>query len=197
MEVLERRRAKPAVATRRLAPILALGLLAGCGGTETVTVTRSETATETRTQSETVSVTQTVEVAAGLPQAVAETHAALLAAAQSGDYEALRPLIPDEFSYTFGLPPEGGPIAFWRQVERDTDERPIEMLARILELPYTLYAGTYTWPFVHGREPDSLTPYERQLLGDLADDFGSGSGYLGWRAGVEPDGTWSFFIAGD
>jgi hypothetical protein len=24
-----------------------------------------------------------------------------------------------------------------------------------------------------------------------------GLGYLGWRAGFEPDGTWAFFVAGD
>ena len=36
-----------------------------------------------------------------------------------------------------------------------------------------------------------------ELLGDLAFYTGAGSGYLGWRAGIEPDGTWRFFIAGD
>jgi hypothetical protein len=42
-----------------------------------------------------------------------------------------------------------------------------------------------------------LTAHERALLGDLADDFGAGSGYLGWRTGIAPGGTWRFFIAGD
>jgi hypothetical protein len=23
------------------------------------------------------------------------------------------------------------------------------------------------------------------------------SGYFGWRIGIEPDGTWAFFVAGD
>jgi len=126
-----------------------------------------------------------------------ETHAALLEAARSGDYEALRSLIPDEFSYTFGGPVEGGPIAYWQQLEKESGERPIETLARILAMPYTLYAGTYIWPFAYDKQPDELTGYERRLLGDLADDFAPGSGYLGWRAGIEPDGTWRFFIAGD
>lgn len=181
----------------RAAPLIAvLVLAAGCGGTETLTVTRSETETGTVTQTETA--TQTVETPAGLPDAVAETYAQLLAAAESGDYETLRPLVPDdEFSYTFGLPPQGGPIAFWEQVDENSDERTIDILARILELPYTLYRGTYIWPFVYDKQPGDLTPHELDLLGDLADDFGAGSGYLGWRAGIEPDGRWSFFIAGD
>ena len=168
--------------------------LAGCagGGTDTVSVT------ETRVETETQAVTETVaDEPVGLPPEVAETHAALLAAAESGDYEALRPLIPDEFSYTFGLPPEGGPIEYWQQVEAESGESPIEILARLLRLPYTLSAGTYVWPFAYDKQEDELTDYERELLGDLAVYSGAGSGYLGWRAGIEPDGTWRFFIAGD
>jgi hypothetical protein len=168
--------------------------LAGCagGGTDTVSVT------ETRVETETQAVTETLAgEPVGLPPEVAETHAALLAAAESGDYEALRPFIPDEFSYTFGLPPEGGPIEYWQQVEAESGESPIEILARLLRLPYTLSSGTYVWPFAYDKQEDELTDYERELLGDLAVYSGAGSGYLGWRAGIEPDGTWRFFIAGD
>lgn len=167
---------------------------AGCGGTGTVTTTVAEVETTTLTET----ATETVAApAAGLPEPVAQTHAALLEAAASGDYEALRPLIPDQFSYTFGGPVEGGPIAYWQLVEDESDERPIEILARILRLPYTLASGTYVWPFAYDKQPEDLTEHERELLGELADHFGAGSGYLGWRAGIEPDGTWSFFIAGD
>ena len=174
-----------------LAGALALASCAG-GGTDTVSVT------ETRVETETQAVTETVAgEPVGLPPEVAETHAAMLAAAESGDYEALRPLIPDEFSYTFGLPPEGGPIEYWQQVEAESGESPIEILPRLLRLPYTLSAGTYVWPFAYDKQEDELTDYERELLGDLAVYSGAGSGYLGWRAGIEPDGTWRFFIAGD
>ena len=170
-------------------------LAAGCGGTETVTVTSTRTETETTTQTETA--TETVESAVGLPARVAETHAALLAAAESGDYEQLRPLIPDQFSYAFGGPQGGGPIGYWQLVEEQSGERPIEILARILRMPYTLSHGTYVWPFAYDKQPEDLTAHERKILGNLADDFGAGSGYLGWRAGIRPDGTWTFFIAGD
>lgn len=173
--------------------IAAAVLVAGCGSTETVTTTVTETATETVTETETVAG----EGATGLPEAVAETHAGLLAAAESGDYEALRPFLHDEFSYTFGLPDEGGAIAYWQRVEAESDDRPIETLARILRMPYTLVSGSYVWPFAYDKQEEELTPYERELLGDLAETFGEGSGYLGWRAGIAPDGTWQFFIAGD
>ena len=178
----------------RLLALAGAVVLAACGGTETVTTTLSQTETTTVTET----ATETVATpAAGLPEPVAETHAALLEAAESGDYEALRPLIPDRFSYTFGGPVEGGPIAYWQLVEEESDERPIEILARILRLPYTLANATYVWPFAYDKQPEDLTAHERELLGELAEHFGAGSGYLGWRAGIEADGTWRFFIAGD
>ena len=177
---------------RRLLALAGALALGGCGG-ETVTVTTSQTVTETETATETI----TEPLVVGLPEPVNATHTALVEAARSGDYEALRPLIPDQFSYTFGGPVEGGPIAYWQRVEAEGGESPIEILDRILSMPYTLHTSTYVWPFAYDKQPNELTSYERRLLGDLADDFGAGTGYLGWRAGIEPDGAWSFFIAGD
>ena len=184
---------------RAVVALAAALALAGCGGTETVTVTESETSTETATETVTRTETETVARPVGLPPAVAETHAALLAAAESGDYEALRPLLPRTgFSYTFGGPVGGGPIAYWQRVEAQNGERPIEILARILRMPYTVSGGRYIWPFAFDKQQEDLTAHERELLGDLANAYsGAGSGYLGWRAGIEPDGTWRFFIAGD
>lgn len=184
---------------RTLLVLIGALALSACGGGETTTVTESETRTETATATETVTQTETVAEPVGLPPAVAETHAALLAAAEAGDYEALRPLIPASgFSYTFGLPAQGGPIEYWQQVEQESGENPIETLARILRMPYTLAGGMYIWPFAYDKSQEELTDHEREILGDLADDYsGAGSGYLGWRAGIEPDGTWRFFIAGD
>ena len=182
----------------RLLSVAVLTLaVAGCasGGSETVFVTETETERETTTEM----VIETFVEPLGLPTDVAETHFSLLEAAESGDYELLRPLLPASgFSYTFGGGAPGGPIAYWQQVEAQSGEQPIEILARILRLPYTLSGGTYVWPFAYDKQEDELTAHERELLGDLANAYsGAGSGYLGWRAGIEPDGTWRFFIAGD
>ena len=138
----------------------------------------------------------------GLPAAVEKTRAALLAAAESGDYEELRPLVPETaFEYTFGSPVQGGPIAYWREIERTTGERPLEALAEILRMPYTLSRGIYFWPFAYDvAEIADLTAHERELLaplGPLESVFSEGTGYLGWRAGIQPDGTWVFFVSGD
>lgn len=136
----------------------------------------------------------------GLPAAVEETRAALLEAAESGDYEALRPLV-GALEYTFGERVEGGPIAYWQEVERTTGQRPLEALAAILKMPYVLSRGYYVWPFAYTVESASdLTPQERELLaplGPLSTLFPEGLGYLGWRAGIGPDGRWVFYVAGD
>ena len=139
----------------------------------------------------------------GLPKAVEASRAALFAAAEGGDYDAVEALLPTDggFRYTFGGPVEGGPIAYWQELERTTDERPLETLAAILRMPYTLSGGYYFWPFAYDvAGVDDLTAHERKLLaslGSLDRLFVEGTGYLGWRAGIAPDGTWSFYVAGD
>jgi hypothetical protein len=153
----------------------------------TETVTRTETATQTET------------VVVGLPEAVAAKRLAILEAARSRDADAVAALAADQFSYTFGGPVEGGPAAYWRELEAN-GEQPLEALAAILELPDTLANGIYVWPFVYDKTEDQVTDYERELLSTLPADaatFVPGGGYLGWRAGIEPDGDWIFFVSGD
>jgi hypothetical protein len=158
---------------------------------------------ETIVETTTVTVTSTGEALdPGMPEAVARTRAALLEAAKERDYDALRPLIPATgFEYTFGSPVPGGPIAYWQELERTTDERPLERLEQVLEMPYTLSRGIFVWPFAYDvASLDDLTAYEREVLaplGPLETVFVEGTGYLGWRAGIRPDGTWVFFVAGD
>jgi hypothetical protein len=104
---------------------------------------------------------------------------------------------PDEFRYTFGENVPGGALAFWRSIEEQTGTDPIDTLARVLRLPYVLSQGIFVWPFAYDKEPGEMSEYERSLLGDLLSEGESGVGYLGWRAGIRPDGRWIFFIAGD
>jgi hypothetical protein len=178
--------------------LLAAGLAGGFG----LASATEETATVTETTTDTTTTTTTELGAAGVPAVVESTRRSLLAAAEGGDYEELRPLIPSSgFEYTFGGPVEGGPIGYWQELERTTDERPLETLAEILKMPYTLSHGIYVWPFAYSlTSSGDLTPYERTLLtplGNLGTLFVPGTGYLGWRAGIDADGSWVFFVAGD
>jgi hypothetical protein len=173
---------------------LAGGLLLGRASTGETTVTEAVTTTVTTTATETAPPP-------GLPAPVARTHAALLAAAEAGDFEALRALLPaDGFRYTFGEEVAGGPIAYWRNLQDGIGGRPLEALAAVLRLPYVLSRGIYVWPFAYTLTgEDDLTEHERALLETVGGDqlVVPGTGYLGWRAGIEPDGDWVFFIAGD
>jgi hypothetical protein len=185
--------------------LLAVGVVVGMavGGDNgeagaPATVTVGETTTETRT--ETVTETAAAETADGLPADAAATRAALLEAAEEGDHDRVAALAGDAFSYTFGGPVEGGPAAYWRQLEQETGERPLEILAALLRLPYTLHEGTYTWPFAFDTPLDELSEYERGLLGEVVDvgeAYAGGVGYAGWRTGIAPDGQWRFFVTGD
>ena len=155
----------------------------------------------------TVTVTTTVEdslteaTASGLPAAVEETRLALLEAAEAGDHDALAGLAAPGFRYTFGGPVEGGPAAYWRELERAGDQRPLETLATILELPYVLSRGYYVWPWAYAvADVADLSAHERELLAPLGrpeELFAPDTGYLGWRTGIAPDGSWTFFVAGD
>ena len=132
----------------------------------------------------------------GVPEPVLEQRAAILAAARERDYDGLAQLVdPAGFEYTFGGPVAGGPAAYWRQIEEQ--ERPLDALVEVLELPYTLSRGIYVWPFAYDKTEDELTEYERELLAPLGQGGAFADGYLGWRAGITPDGRWVFFIAGD
>jgi hypothetical protein len=131
-----------------------------------------------------------------VPAAVLAKRIEILRAAEAKNYDALAALIdPDEFSYSFGGPVEGGPIEYWKQLATEGDD-PLEALAQILRMPYTLSTGIFVWPFAYDKTSDTLTDYERELLAPLPTAF-AGEGYLGWRAGIRPDGRWVFFVAGD
>jgi hypothetical protein len=156
---------------------------------------------------DTVTVTTTVDdplteaTASGLPAAVEETRVALLEAASAGDYQALRELTAPGFRYTFGGPVEGGPVAYWQELERTGEARPLETLATILELPYVLSRGYYVWPWAYAlSDVAELSQHERTLLAPLGGPeavFAEGTGYVGWRAAIAPDGSWTYFLAGD
>jgi hypothetical protein len=133
------------------------------------------------------------------PDIVLRKRAAMLAAAQAADYDALAELVdPGGFEYSFGGQVEGGPAAYWRQAEaRGEEPTPAVALAAILRMPYTLSRGIYVWPFAYDKTEDELTSYERELLRPLGRGGALSDGYLGWRAGIRPDGRWIFFVAGD
>lgn len=141
----------------------------------------------------------------GLPAPVARKRAEIWEAAKGGDYEEVARLVdPEGFEYTFGGAVAGGPAAYWRQVDQTTDERPIETLAKILELPFAQQPESklYVWPFAFTRKASTLSPDEKeQLVEAIGEETMRGyeqlDSYLGYRAGIDEDGNWVFYVAGD
>jgi len=171
--------------------LLAVGGLVGfvvadrTGGENAATVTRSQTHTVTA-------------AAVGLPDAVESKRLRILRAAEARDFAGLAALADPTLKYTFGSPVPGGPAAFWREADAK-GERPLEALAAILRLPYTLSRGLYVWPFAYDKTEDEITAHEAALLKRIPPDGArlGPEGYLGWRAGIQPDGRWIYFVAGD
>lgn len=145
-----------------------------------------------------------------LPEPVARMRTLILEAAKTGDIEKLRPLVGfGETATTFSIGGlEGDPIEFLK--EASGDEEGYEILAILIEVLEAGYVimdeGTdnelFVWPYFFAWPLDMLTPEMRVELfriltaGDVEDSENFG-GYVFYRAGIKPDGTWRFFVAGD
>jgi hypothetical protein len=131
-----------------------------------------------------------------------DTRAAILAAVESKDYDALRPLIEvDTFLSDFGFGEEQDPVARWEEI----GSKPLETMGVLLQMPHVVREtneGTlYEWPaYDPDSEPGDLRPQDRKrfasvLSEDEVDQLITGDyGYTGPRLGILADGTWWFFI---
>lgn len=144
-----------------------------------------------------------------LPPRVAEMRRAIMAAAQSGRIEELRPVMEMN---------EMPPAVTHNEVEdpiesllsASGDEEGYEILAillNILEAGFVhVDAGTpqemYVWPYFARTPLESLTPaqwvelYKILTAQDVAEMAPYGA-YIFYRIGIGPDGTWHYFVAGD
>jgi hypothetical protein len=131
-----------------------------------------------------------------------ETRDAILAAVESGDYDALRPLIkPDIFLSDFGFGEEPDPVGRWEAM----GTKPLEtmgVLLRMQDVVRETNEGTlHQWPsYDADSEPGDLTSEDRELLStvltnnELKQALTAEYGYIGPRLGILADGTWWFFI---
>jgi hypothetical protein len=216
-----RRSGRAAVRLVATLGILSIALLAACGGGEeaappaqepTGTVeaqppqdTEQPTATEPDTPTGTEPTPATTAEDGGavaLPQAVEQTRDAIVAAAHARDYEALEALLdPTTFSYSFGE--SGDPIGYWRRLEEE-GEVPIlgDILPVVLSMHHAELDDLYVWPAAHAKDPSTWTEEDLADLRLLYTNedirgFEQAGGYLGYRVGIQEDGAWIFFVAGD
>jgi hypothetical protein len=179
----------PAVA---LVVAIAALMGSGCGGSETAP-SASSGGSEATTSS-----------ADGLPGSVAETRSAILAAAESGEYEPLRDVVdPESFLSDFGFGDEPDPVGRWEQM----GPKPLEAMGTLVRMPHAVREtneGTlYEWPkFDADSSAGDVSADERELLltimteDELANAFLPEYGYTGPHLGILADGDWWFFVSG-
>jgi hypothetical protein len=140
---------------------------------------------------------------AELPAAVADTRSRILRAAESGDYERLRPLIDlDVFlsDYGFGSR-QPDPVRRWRRL----GPKPLETMRVLLRMSSSVREtneGTlYQWPrFGPDSSAEDISDSEQAQLRTILTDAELRNlilpeyGYTAPRLGILADGTWWFFI---
>jgi hypothetical protein len=180
--------------------VVILVLAAGCGEDEPSSAPAASTAAETDTAAVAEPAEQPLPTIDEVPDPVAQTRAAILAAAKARDYDALQAVIDPEVFLSdagFGIDPVPG----WRA----QGTGPLETMEVLLGLPHTVEEtneGTlYRWPrFTADSDPEEMSGPERDalvaLLGEdgLVNAFQDETGYVAPRLGVLADGTWWFLI---
>lgn len=178
-----------------------LALAVGCGGED-----EAGSAAEISTEDPTESVVSTgpepgpVETVEKLPDPVARTRAAILAAAKARDYDALEAVLdPEVFLSDAGFGVD--PVPHWREL----GTAPLEAMETLLGMTSTVEEtneGTlYRWPrLTADSHPDEMSDAEREALTALLGEdglrvaFTEDYGYVAPRLGILADGTWWFLV---
>jgi hypothetical protein len=137
-----------------------------------------------------------------IPEAVLDTRQAILDAAQALDWGALRELIPDR-GFTFSFGGHRDPIQYWRELESEGHVPVLgDILPTVLGTEPGRSRGVYIWPSQAAEDPADWDEQDLEALRQIHTEedirsFQEIGLYVGWRVGIDRDGTWVFFVAGD
>ena len=184
---------------RRLALILLVAALGACGDNDE---TAAPEETTTTAPAATCSAAEVAEPGdqEQLPGSVAETRTRIVDLARACDFDGLAALAMEgDFTYSFG----GGedPATFWREAE-DAGEEPLATLVRLLGMKPVI-ADPVVWPGAYARQSwaEVIDEERAELLEIYSEEelkqFESFGSYAGYRVGINSDGDWIFFVAGD
>ncbi len=140
----------------------------------------------------------------GLPPTVEDTRDAIIEAASSCSLVQLIEIAGDDLRTSFGDDAGVQNLLMWE----DDGQGELDTLLKLLDMSYAVIEPDgqpkiYVWPaaFAHdfwedipADELEELTTLYSQEELDQLSVFGS---YAGWRVGIDEDGRWLFFIAGD
>jgi hypothetical protein len=144
-----------------------------------------------------------------LPPAVSRTRDRILAAARTGDLQALLTLMRANGSMpVFSHTQKQDPAAYWKESYPDSEG--VEILSILITLletePVRIDAGTpqemYLWPYFARLPLESLTPAQkvelfRVVTGSDYKDMLERGRYVFYQVGIGPDGTWRYFVASE
>jgi hypothetical protein len=136
------------------------------------------------------------------PPPVAQTREAILDAATARDFDALRALIPDE-GFTFSYGGETDPIRYWKRLESEGHVPVIgDILPSVLGTEPGFEGGIFVWPAQAIENPAQWDEADVEALTAIYAEedirqFQEIGLYTGWRVGIDRDGTWVFYVAGD
>lgn len=142
-----------------------------------------------------------------LPQAVQATRDRIAELAAACDYEGLERYAGKEnFTFSFG---DGGSAAeYWRSVDRR--EEVTALMVKLLSVKPARDDSLgdkgpvfYLWPGVAGPSPteedwaELEKVYTDEEIARFRRDFEMMGSYFGYRVGIDEEGKWLFFVAGD
>lgn len=145
---------------------------------------------------------------AQLPEPVRRLRDHLIAAARTGDPQALRRLFPAGEPPVFSSIPGGDPIDILRAQSGDAEGREIlAILIDVLEAGWIVAdAGTpaerYVWPWFSAWPAEALDGpkmvevFRVLTAGDFEESVAYG-GYVFYRVEIAPDGRWLSFVSGE
>ncbi len=133
---------------------------------------------------------------AGLNDAQAETYSLILHALSDCDWTLLDELTDEGFTASFG---GSDALVLWQDAE-SFGEPVLARLYEHLTVPFADTDGIAQWPRASAylwEEVDDEMKAELTDLGYADLSAFEKIGYIGYRAGIDTDGNWLYFVAGD
>ena len=140
-----------------------------------------------------------------LPAPVKETLKEIFETAQSGDIDAMRPVLEEnELKPMVASTHVDDPVAFWKKNSADGEGR--EVLAAFLNILSIGYVKSgqgkdaiYIWPYLAEMDLTKLTPAQevelfRIVPADKVAAMKKSGKYSYYRLGVSPTGVWQYFL---
>lgn len=142
---------------------------------------------------------------AALPDPVQRMLTEIIFAAESGNIEAMRPVLEsNELKPMVAAAHVADPIAYWKEQSVDGTGR--DVLAAMLNIVASGfvrtgkgYDETYVWPYFAEVDLSALTPaqeveFYRAVPPKLAAEMKKNGKYTYYRLGISPSGVWHYFI---